>query len=518
MFLGLAGFAGLGAIYIDLTWNEHVADLGGDNAYYLFIASTYSPWGPADSVDPVAAYFAGHNPYPPMYPLLLGLTGGGKSIVIAHIVTAMALLGALAVGFVWLRDAGISPARAYAAIVLVAIAPASLLHILFVHSESLYMLLSLAALALCTRAAKRPSLVAWWASALLVAGAVLTRSIGVALLGAFVVHVLIHRPRQYPWLLLAAVGPLVIWKLAGPAGHPGYLSNLGAFYVDDWTAALIAQSVREIEVLWYGWVANWQEFGGANRVVVSLLAALSLLGALYRTWRRQPDGIYVLLYLGIVIAWPYPAEARRLEWPVMVLLLGQALLLIAVALPCIARTRVIPRARVIAFGHWGLLLAVAISVTPGAVFTLLRLGDEPPDDLAPYRRTTQWLRHPPLAALYHTASFKVLVEAANELRQHVPRGECVLATKPSIIGWHANRITKGPPPTDASDEAFWRGIEDRGCQYVYTMGFGTPTYARPHYPYERVQAHADVLRAWTLVRGEQRTVSSILLRLRDPPP
>ena len=401
------------------------------------------------------------------------------------------------------------PVLAYGAVGLVALSPASLFHVLFVHSESLYMLLSISALALCARAVDRPSPAAWWWSAALVGAAVLTRSIGVALIGAFVVHLLLRRPRHAPWLLLVAIGPLIVWKLAGPGGHPGYLSNFGQFYAQDWWSALVVQVRREVVVLWYGWVANWQEFGGEDRTGVSLLLAIGLAGSVNRALNRHADGVYVLLYLGIVIAWPYPAEARRFEWPIMALLLGHAIMALGAA------GRRVDKPRVIALAHWVLLVVVAISIAPSVVFTATRLAHVPPDELAPYGRSAQWLRHPAPAALYHTPSFKALLEAAADLGSLVPRGECIIATKPSIVGWHADRITKGPPRDDSTDEEFWRGLRERGCRYVYTMGFATPTYPRPHYPYRRVEGRAEVLRVWTLVRGDDKAVSSVLLRLGE---
>jgi len=82
--IGLLALTFIATAYYLWTWSDVLAHFGGDNAYYLLTANYLSPYS---SANPVASYYSGISQYPPLYPLLLALSGGGESLLMAHIVT-----------------------------------------------------------------------------------------------------------------------------------------------------------------------------------------------------------------------------------------------------------------------------------------------------------------------------------------------------------------------------------------------------------------------------------------------
>jgi hypothetical protein len=82
-------FLVLAVAYLIWGWSSVLGDFGGDNAVYLLTAQYLSPYAPASDL---AAQFARGSAFPPLFPLLLALTGGGESLLTAHIVTVSCLL------------------------------------------------------------------------------------------------------------------------------------------------------------------------------------------------------------------------------------------------------------------------------------------------------------------------------------------------------------------------------------------------------------------------------------------
>ena len=142
-------FSGL---YLFWTWNPELAGLGGDNCIYLLTAKYYSPWSPPSDI---ARHFAQHSQYPPGYPLLLSLTGGGESVLAAHLATTACFLLALITLRSWLNTLGMQKTTIFLTLMLFALLPGTVKICMFILSENLYLLLSVLALYLVARAEKK---------------------------------------------------------------------------------------------------------------------------------------------------------------------------------------------------------------------------------------------------------------------------------------------------------------------------------------------------------------------------
>jgi hypothetical protein len=169
--------AGLAALYLPWTWSDQLASLGGDSAVYVLSAEHYAPYLPPDTL---AADIARHALFPPLYALLLAATGGAADLHVAHAVTTLCLLAAVAAFFATLVAMGVPRAIGLVTVALFALLPGTLEQALQLKSEIPYLALTLAGLAALARASARANARDYWVATALLAAALLTRSAGVA--------------------------------------------------------------------------------------------------------------------------------------------------------------------------------------------------------------------------------------------------------------------------------------------------------------------------------------------------
>jgi hypothetical protein len=196
-------FLVLAVAYLIWGWSSVLGDFGGDNAVYLLTAQYLSPYAPASDL---AAQFARGSAFPPLFPLLLALTGGGESLLTAHIVTVSCLLVAFLLYFLWVREETSSPWAAFAVTACFALLPGTYLQALSVLSENLYLALCITAFFGACRWEKSGKPDWLILSAFAVSAACLTRGAGIALLAAFVAYLWLKRiPRRISLSLISAL-------------------------------------------------------------------------------------------------------------------------------------------------------------------------------------------------------------------------------------------------------------------------------------------------------------------------
>jgi len=484
-FRGLAGslswyqplvFGGLTILYVVWCWSTELGDFGGDNAYYLLTARYYSPWlGPS----PVASHFALHSPYPPLFPLVLALTGGGASLLAAHLVVAAGWVSAIALFYLWLVALGFNRLTATVAAMLFGLLPAALLEALSVHSEALYLPLTLLALWSMARFEQDQERNRLFVAAAAIALATLTRSAGVSLLVAFGAYVAVHRPKGSGWLLGAAVAPMLAWSMISPGRGHGYVAQLMERYGGDSLGSIAAQIALGARALWRGWVLAFGT-GYTAMVVLSLVALACIVGMLYRIWRWKFDGLYAGAYLLLILLWPFPAEAQRLILVIVPVLLAQALLLLSTVPALKSGGRVVRHLQVLA------LAPLLIVVVPELALGVQRFTRPLPDDLAPYRQALSWYGAPPREAADDLVSRAAVARHLRTLDKWVGPGECVYGMKPSIIGFYGDRISFPPPSARLNDEEFQAAVRTGPCRYFYVMGYISPSFPTPYYPVMRL--------------------------------
>ena len=97
---------------VSFAWQPTLATFADDSVSYLVMAQVFSPYQPATQA--VAAAFPREAFYPPLFPLLLALSGAAHDIAWAHALTALVLADAARTQAGFIGATGATPAAAAA--------------------------------------------------------------------------------------------------------------------------------------------------------------------------------------------------------------------------------------------------------------------------------------------------------------------------------------------------------------------------------------------------------------------
>jgi hypothetical protein len=217
------------------------------------------------------------------------------------------------------------------------------------------------------------------------------------------------------------------------------------------------------------------------------------------------DGFYVWCYMGMILLWPFPAEAPRMVLVLFPILLWQSIWML---------------------GRWQLgekpvqplrlvLLGVLlIAVLPDAFLNGQRFYGPLPENVPQaYKHTEDWYNPDPAAAMFGVQVASALDADISQLGQIVPENACIFAIKPSIIAYLSGRICKAPPSVKVDDTQFDRELIKQGCRYFYLLGFASPSYQVAMYPYQRMQSKLEVIKP-TLIQSTDGKVGVVGLFAR----
>jgi len=453
-----------------------IDSLYDDSVSYLLMAQWFSPWHPASA--PVAAA-AALETYPPLFPVLVSV--GAYDWRIAHLVVVVAFAASVLLLGVYARRASGSAAIGLAAAAAFAALPGSWLNARGILSEFPYIALSLGALAVHERAAREPrvALRAPVALGALLAATLLTRTIGIALVAAVAAAQALHawRARDPARLRSAWIAPgiAVAAALAWYALRPTMASDSYAQSTRMMLAGALAQPLawarawaehngRAISDAWFSsLLIYWGEPWRPTFLLAALVGVLGLGGAIGRALRGAADGLYVVLFLLILVFWPFPGQMYRLVFPAIPLLLVQALCAVR-ALLCAG----LDQARAARGASYAALVPIALGL-PALLFYVLPRARTPDVPVAGYRITdiAEFYRIPSRAAAEHEARREIAVLAdMARVREATPESARVMWYTPGYIALLAGRT--GVPlrrPRDLSDlEAQARGTH---ADYIY---------------------------------------------------
>lgn len=477
------GYGTLGLVYLCWVWSADIGDLFGDGSIYMLMARHFSPFYAHSEV--LTEAVAGVT-YPPLFPLLIGLLGG--SMLAGHLLVAAALLASFWCLYQWLRDEGVGRIASACAVAVFALRPGTYFLALKIYTENPYLLFSLIAILAESRADKsRPAL--RWAAAAAVAAASLTRTAALPLLAAFILRMLLRRPRQWIGLVALSAVPFAawaIWSLLHRAGIYGYFDQLHGAYHRDPLAALTDQLKIESRRIWVAWLQTW--LGGDRSSVVPAylivaFGALGLIACARRLLSLRFDAIYVAIYLVLLLLWPYPFEAERLSYVVVPVLMVQALSLLNFVPDRYA-------ARPVTALIVGMLL---LAVLPALFLTAHRFMDPLPPQLAGARHTEPYYAADPRiamqAARIYGASLDVLGRAAGIVGER----ECIFGTRNNLVTLYSGRNSDVPPGDSATQDAFEQGIGR--CRFAFLLAYTSPNFAEALYPLGRLGERANLVDA-----------------------
>ena len=178
------GALAIGLLYAYLGLHNPYVGFQADDALYLLMADIYSPH--IDSVLPVYGHVKAYSQLPPLFPLLLGMFGAGTdNLPAARLFVAGAMLCANLLFYAWLRVVAVPRGHALALVAIQAVLPITLIHVVDIWSEGLYLcftFLSLIAMRYAEKTHFTPA--ACLAVGVAVGCAIATRTVGLALLPA----------------------------------------------------------------------------------------------------------------------------------------------------------------------------------------------------------------------------------------------------------------------------------------------------------------------------------------------
>ena len=315
------------------TQQDVIATLSDDSASYLTLARL--------------GHFAGNlSNYPPAFPLLLALTGGAYDFRIAYALIAACASGALVVTYFFVAlERG--PRVALAVVVLFLLTPTAWVTLKGVMSEAPYLLAAMACL-LCHEKRVHPL---WFG--LLVAVAYLTRTIGLALILGYAVHLAIRswsarrRPQAREFLAFVPVVVLAaLWYLLRPYADTDIYRRLSSSVSSWWAGDFAGTFVAAVQFFFYGWLRSFMSDHYVSltaQVVFAVVGLLSVAGLAMRLARNRLDAWFTLFSLGAVFVWTFSADASsRLMYPFVPLLIFYAIESVTAAL---ARWDVAPARR-----------------------------------------------------------------------------------------------------------------------------------------------------------------------------
>lgn len=483
-----------------------LADFGGDAAYYWLSANHFSPWGEAS---PVAAHYAERSHFPPLFPLVLALAGGGTSLLAAHVVCVVLMWAGLVVCWRLFVRMGLEAGPALALVVVVTFSRGVLLEGLHIHSEHLYLPLSALALLLALDGRSRRVL---YLAAGCAAAAYLARTVAVVLMAGLLVHVWRRHREALPGCVLICALPVLAWTLLH-SGTVRYVEGMSGLYARGEMAAMLS---NQAAFLWRAWVMSFADpaLPAAGAVLPGALGLLALGGLIERLRRWQPDALYAAAYLALLVVWPYPAEYERMLYPVLPLLMAHALL--CVLGPLAHRTpHLAPRRHAQLF-----LLVLLIAVLPFTGHALGRLLTPPADQSwAPYQRTRAWFGADPARALLNIGFQRAVTEALVDIREHdrVGRDECMLAIKTAVAGLYSERIVHGLPRPPIDPGNYAARVERQRCRALFMIEAASPTFPYAYFPYALLESRLEALRVYANP-FHPRVPAALFARLAGPAP
>lgn len=482
-----------------------------DSVWYLAIADYYRTLlGAAEPVYAQAAYDTSR--FPPLYSALIAAVGGGieNQANVQYLTVVLNACAVLAAAW-WTAQHTRSIPVALAALPVTLLTPA-LLNWLFVPlSEPMFLIAVVASLVAAHRA--RNGAMDIISVAALVSIVPLIRSAGLALVVGFAIWA-VFAVRDRPWkraaAIMLAVAPGLLWGLyrstkpvvidyAGEVSLARMIEEGGTllgFVEVQLTAA--AEALRA-----------W--FGSASPILAGTLAAIFAFAAIHGWWLRVRhlalDAIFVPIYLGMVLAWPYPLEMPRLLSVVMPFVAVWSLAGVTRWLRQGSSEKQVSSAAVLTVALTS--IAVALPDWSSAVARALMPA---PEVLEPYKRTSAYFltEDEETARAGLETTFRIL-ELIDATATEIEPNACIYSNNAAIIfAASRGRLRSETTPRLDPDQPILEQLPL--CRYLMVMNLGSrQAHYAPLYPIDLVH---DVMKPVLVSEQEMaggRIVAAALL-------
>jgi hypothetical protein len=505
-FVGFAPYSGLAIIVAialvlyALSWNPVSAGFLSDDAIYLMMADGFSPFHQTDAA--LHAYVLRQSIFPPGYPILLALLGGGSdSLLWSHFVTTSTLVVALVFLWRWANAEIGNEFVALGVVVVYALLPGTLLQNLELMSEFPYLMFSFAALYGASREdqSERSSLFV----AICVGLAAATRSAGYSLVIALAIWLFGKRIRGRFALMGFALVPGIGWIVYKTL----FSVNMSGGYSQFWTW-LFAQIGSEgfftfvprylagqASAMWHGLLMNLDLLPSTlTRIVAAAILVTALPIFLRRLRRWELDAWYLGAACAMTVLYPFPEHFTRLMVPLIPILLAYSYFCAKeLTLELTARSQ---RLAI----QYGVTAALLLSLASSLTFMLGRYFESVDPSLTSWKHTSYWFQMKDVGEIrLEVANRQLIVDASRGLRERVPEGQCILAIRTALTMLYSHRIVQTPPPpSQASGDRLQQRVHN--CPNVFllgTAGHVNQELVSAYYPSDELAADAmQVVQSW----------------------
>jgi len=393
--------------------------------------------------------------YPPLFPFALSISGATlEEQQNAFIMNALFLGVGIGVAMIWFTRQGFAPMTTTLAAAFLMFNPVTLYWMPTLFSEHLFILLTTSALALASL--RRDWIPLWLVIGITAGLSVATRSAGWALVPAILVSLILQR-RFVPV-------PFFVFGLTmGVLTIPLFMAGLppARSYLNGFTEVLAGfggdYMVQQVKALIEGWHSLWGSMIGA------LIAAVFILpGLVIRLRKYHPDAWFVMFYIGMLIAWPFPEHMSRFLWPMLpaFMVAGNSTAMLF---------RDVKKQTIIASVATGVILTA--SIPNGIAKSIERLRNPPGGELFELSRMPEWTR---------SSNRKIGTEILQARRQFLndmeqiseitDNSHCIYSELPSLVTAQTQRVAL-VSPWKTLDELDFSNIQ---CPYYYLIPQALP--------------------------------------------
>jgi len=506
----LSGVILLLAIYFYFAASNPNSGSFSDSVRYLFMADYYR-----GAPNALTAQMARESMFPPVFPFILCLFGAGtEAITTAHIVTILTLLVACVMYLWWLTIQRLTVNEGLMALVLLLLLPGVFFHSLLIISEFLFLAMALGSLA----AMEKSRSADYWIliAAVLVGLSITTRTIGIALLPSLF---LACRSMGYRKLILTAafsLGPYVLWQLMRDSSMAGR-GYMGVFslYLQQFSVMEIFHNLGyQLQVIWQSWIRIFDRLLASQVVVLhSILLVMVAPVFVLRLTRLQFEAVFLLVYLGIIVLWPFPNELERFMIILVPIFLFYCLLFIKQLAKKFELSAISP---VLKAGIFGVIL---ISIAPSLFGILHRYLMPAPEELNAHRYSKTWYEQLSDSETILTAEkFERLYQLLRAVDDHLEEDECVYTTARDIVTLYSHRQGKNLPKDlyRNADDGYHIDINEMDqCNYVLMIALQpvqVPAYVSM-YPIQALGEHMDPILYSSITHDEVEQVVAAFVEI-----
>ena len=465
-----------------------------DDAWYLLMAEWLTP---ESNFRVLAWTMLWVTSYPPLFPLLIAWSGAGLADQqSAFILNALFLALGSGVAMFWFAREGFSSLTITLAAMLLVFNPVTLGYLPILFSEFLFSFLFMITLALaCSRQDWKWNS-KWVVIGIIIGLSVATRSAGWALVAGVLLHLVFNRKLLPMAAFIAglAVGilaiPFLMVGLPPPAVNYmdqllGNLGNLGWDFL-----------VQQIKGLLLGWSMLWGWGAGP------WLAAIAVLpGFFIRLKSNRIDAWIVVMYLGMLLVWPWPGHMGRFLWPLLPCFLVSVHSSFGFLKNSKYRT-------IMASVLMGLI--VLLSVPDGIGRSLERLLDTPKGELFLLSRMHEWTRSGTREeGISKLKERQQMLQDLKRVAELVDPKACIYSEMSPLVSVRTLKVAY-PSLWNSLDKA---GLTKIRCEYYYMLP-DSISGANLDSVNRFANAHEELFRSYSSNETEDELPLGVFLRFR----